>query len=149
MQTFGLHLMMTVVYDSEQLTRTAERLGLQMVVLFGSRARNTLSRLESDLDIAVLDPQPLTADRWWEVYTALANVFCASELDLVWLNPIDPLTRYEIMRHGMLLYGDRTLFDTYRIFAYRDFIESEDLRRLEDILFHKKIAFIRKCLYGQ
>ncbi|GIX47741.1 MAG: hypothetical protein KatS3mg131_1952 [Candidatus Tectimicrobiota bacterium] len=99
--------------------------------------------------MAVLDKEAPSADRWREVYFALAEVFRGYALDLVFLNTADPLFRFEIMRHGLLLYGDRTLFDSYRIFAYRDFVASEDLRRLEGILFRKKMAFLHRCLHDQ
>jgi predicted nucleotidyltransferase len=138
-----------VTYRPEQLAQTARELGLQMVVLFGSRATGRALHQESDLDIAVLDRRVSTQARWVEVYMALSEVFRSYDLDLVFLDIVDALFRLEIVRRGILLYGDCDTCDTYRVFAYRDFVDTQDLRRLEDILFRKKMAFIRRCLHGQ
>ncbi len=138
-----------VTYRPEQLAQSARELGLQMVILFGSRATRRALHPESDLDIAVLDRQGSTQARWVEVSMALSEVFRSYDLDLVFLDTVDALFRLEIMRRGILLYGDRDTWDTYRVFAYRDFVDTEDLRRLEDILFRKKMVVIRRCLHGQ
>jgi predicted nucleotidyltransferase len=138
-----------VEYVPAQLEQVARELGLRMVVLFGSRATGRALRPVSDLDIAVLDRAVPTWSRWVEVHGALSRVFRPYELDLAFLNTADALFRLEIMRQGVLLYGDRDTFDVYRIFAYRDFVETKDLRRLEDVLMRKKMAFLRRCLHGQ
>ncbi len=47
------------------------------------------------------------------------------------------------MRAGVLLWGDVDDFLEYKVFAYRDFVDSADLRELEEALFRKKMAYIR------
>jgi hypothetical protein len=42
--------------------------------------------------------------------------------------------------------GDPDLFFDYRAFAFRDFVDSADLRRLEHALFRRKMAWIGKQL---
>jgi predicted nucleotidyltransferase len=138
-----------VEYVSGRLEQVARDLGLRMVVLFGSRATGRALRPTSDLDIAVLDRVVPTWTRWAEVHRALSQVFRPYELDLAFLNTADAFFRLEIMRRAVLLYGDRDTFDAYRVFAYRDFVETEDLRKLEDVLMRKKMAFLRRCLHGE
>lgn len=138
-----------VDYDPAYLEAVCKELGLRMVVLYGSRAAGTPPpTAESDLDLAVLAREPCSSNRWWTWYRALSEVFDGYALDLVCPGDADPLFRYEILRAGILLYGDLDDFLEYRAFAYRDFVDSADLRRLEEALFQKKMAFIRGVLYG-
>lgn len=133
-------------YDSAQLEQTCRQLGFQLVVLFGSRASGKPPpRPESDVDLAVLGA---TESELWSAYQTLAAVFPEYTLDFASLYTADPLFRHEIMRSGILLYGDPDLFCDYRAYAYRDFMDSADLRSLEEALFKKKMAYIAEQLYG-
>jgi uncharacterized protein len=76
----------------------------------------------------------------------LSPPFGDASLDLAFLDHADPLFRWEIMRQGVLLWGDPDDFLEFRSFAFRDFVDSEDLRALERILFEKKLAYIRRQL---
>lgn len=87
-------------------------------------------------------------DRFWDCYRSLVEVFPDHPLDLVDLGSADPLLRYEIMRKGLLLYGSPDLFFQYRAYAFKDFVDSADLRALEDALFRKKMTHLRRELYG-
>ena len=65
-------------------------------------------------------------------------------LDVTDLSRADPLLRREIMFRGTLLFGDEMDFLAYKAFAFRDYIDSQDLRDLEEEQFRKKIRFIRE-----
>ena len=132
-------------YDRHLLEALARALGLRLVVLFGSWARGRPAPgPASDVDVAVLG----CAQRSWDCYRKLARAFDLVDLDLVRLEDADPLFRHEIMRDGVLLYGDPDLFADYRAYAYRDFVDSADLRALEDTLFRKKMARLGRELHG-
>ncbi|MFZ0256130.1 MAG: nucleotidyltransferase domain-containing protein [Gammaproteobacteria bacterium] len=133
-------------YDAERLEKACQQLGLQLVVLFGSRASGKPPPgPDSDVDLAVLGT---TEKKLWSDYQTLAPIFPGYMLDFACLHTADPLFRYEIMRSGILLHGDPDLFYDYRAYAYRDFIDSADLRNLEASLFKKKMAYIAEQLYG-
>ena len=141
-----IHHPSVIKYDAESLVRVCRELDVRLLVLFGSYAAGRpLPRQQSDLDLAVM---PGYDTRYTlETYVArLCPVFDNYSLDLVFLNRADPLFRYEIMRTALLLYGDRNDFFEYRAFAYKDFIDSEDLRALEENLFQKKMAFLCRQL---
>ncbi|HET8655696.1 MAG TPA: nucleotidyltransferase domain-containing protein [Longimicrobiaceae bacterium] len=126
-------------FDAEALRVAADRLGLRLVVRFGSRATGAIppSTPGSDLDIAVL-----AGTRWvtlHELYDALADAFPGADLDLALLNTADPLFRYEVFRRSDLLFGDPDLYAEYQAYAYRDFMDSADLRALEDALSRRKL----------
>lgn len=117
-----------------------------MVVLYGSRATGSPPPLpESDLDVAI-SFAVVSPPGFWECYRDLAEVFADHSLDLVPLANQDTLFRWEVMRDGVLLWGDPIEHLEHRAFAYRDFVDSADLRRLEKALFEKEMAFIRRRL---
>ena len=78
----------------------------------------------------------------------LEPAFPGRNLDPVRLADADPLFRWEIMEPGLLLYGDPLDFLEYRAFAYRDFVDSADLRALERTLFEKRMAYVRGIVRG-
>lgn len=130
------------VLDRAMVAEAAERMGLRMVVLFGSHAGGDLSASpESDVDLAVL-PGPVRPSIM-DVHAALATATSAS-LDLVWLDEADHLFRWEILRNSELLYGDIDDYLEYRAFAFRDFTDSADLRALEAELLTRKLARLKE-----
>lgn len=129
-----------VRFDGGALADVAEALGLRLVVRYGSRATaaGPSPTPESDLDIAVLAGARRVALP--DLYGALAPVFPGADLDLALLNDVDPLFRYEALRRSDLLYGDPDLYAEAQAYAYRDFVDSADLRALEAALSRKKLA---------
>ena len=138
-------IVVSTAMDAERLQTFCLDLGIRLVILFGSRAKATPTAAPgSDLDVAVLPPRDWTSGEVFRKCLAeFGEVFANYDLDLVPLNNADPLFRYEIMRDGVLLYGNVDDFLEYKAFAFRDFVDSEDLRALEEKLFQKKMAFIR------
>lgn len=131
-------------FDTDQLASVAEEFGLRLVVLYGSHARRKPPPgPESDVDVAVLG---CDGKRIWECQQALSEALSTRDLDLVRLEDADPLFRHEILSVGRQLWGDPDLFFDYRAFAFRDFADSADLRRLEHALFRRKMAWIGKQL---
>lgn len=137
---------MTITFDKERLAAASHRLGLRLVVLYGSHATHRPEPTpESDVDIAVLGCQ---ADKFWDCYMALSEMLDKHSLDMVRIEDADALFRHEIMRAGILLYGDLDLFYEYRAYAYRDFVDSADLLAIEETLFQRKMAHIKEHLHG-
>jgi predicted nucleotidyltransferase len=136
-------------YDPARLEAACERLGLRLVVLFGSRAIGRPPPTpESDLDLAVRAGPAGVNGGLLACHEELSRVFSGEVLDLVLLNAADPLLRWEAMRAGIPLYGDPDDFLEYRAYAYRDFVDSADLRELEEVLFRKKMDYLRRVLGG-
>lgn len=131
-------------FDVGKVRAAAERFGLRLVVLFGSRATGHPPP-DSDCDIAVLGcPQ----GEQWNLFEALQDAIPDFPVDLVEIEPADPLFRHEIFLDAVLLYGNPDLFCEYRAFAYKDFVDSADLRALEHALFERRMARLRDRLYG-
>lgn len=122
----------------EEIGRMQE---LRFSILHGSYAREMADRA-SDLDIAVVAKRPLPFEKRLDLHAELAEVFGDSaerELDLKTLHAVDSLFRYEVVRDGMLLYGDPHAYEEYRAYAYRDYVDSQNLRELEGVLLKKSI----------
>ena len=136
----------TLSLDLARAASLGQRFGLRLIVLFGSRAKGRPAPTsESDIDIAILG---CPEGRFWDCYGELAEIVGEYSLDLVELEKADSLFRYEVMSDGVRLYGDPDLFFEYRAYAYKDFVDSADLRALEDALFRKKMVYLRQELHG-
>lgn len=136
-------------YDEAQLSDLCTELGLRLVVAFGSRVGgNIMPTDESDLDIAVLDSAIYSGRRHVAVYNTLSTALRPFSIDLAFLAQADPLFRYEIFRTAERLYGDDLEFLNQRAYAYSGFVDSADLRGLEDALFRKKMTYLKRTLDG-
>lgn len=133
--------------DPAALAFASRHLGLRRVVLFGSHATSTPTPgPDSDIDLAISSTATEARPDFWEIHRTFASVFADRPLDIVFLADADPLFRWEIVAEGVLLYGDPIDFAEYRAFAFRDFVDSADLRALERTLFEKKMAYISRQL---
>ena len=131
---------MTAGVSIPGLASVAERLGLRLVVRYGSRASGAVPPPDggSDLDLAVLATPALRA-RPHDVAEALADVFPNLSLDVAILNSSDPLVLAEIFRRCDLLHGDPLLFAEWQAYTYRSFHDSADLRATERALSRRKL----------
>jgi predicted nucleotidyltransferase len=131
----------------EELERTCERLGVRLLVLFGSHSPGGLApRPGSDVDVALSFRRDAARVPVLDVHEQLTAAFPGAQLDLVLLHDADPLFRWEIMDRATLLYGDVDEFLEYRAFAYRDFVDSADLRAVERTLSDRKMKRSRERL---
>jgi predicted nucleotidyltransferase len=131
----------------EELERSCERLGVRLLVLFGSQSPGGLPPGPgSDVDLALSFGRDASRVPVLDLHEQLAPAFPGGQLDIVLLHDVDPLFRWEILERATLLYGDVDEFLEYRAFAYRDFMDSADLRALERTLSDRKMKRIRERL---
>ena len=129
--------------------RIIEKIGakfdLKFMLLYGSYAKKTAQK-GSDLDIAVSGKKPIDFETQLELYSALAEVFgdLKRELDLVVLEKKDPLFLYQIAKSSQLLYGDLTEYNEFRAMAFKNYMDSKDLFRLEEKLVLKYQEHLEK-----
>ena len=105
-----------------------------LVYVFGSHARGR-ARRESDVDVAVLVDAahaPTGPELLKLLLRRLTLVIPSDKLDLVVLNGASPLLRFQVLKHGRLVYvrhpRDRVRFT---IAALRDYHDTEARRRAE------------------
>lgn len=137
--------------QNEELKKTAEKYGLKFIVAHGSYATGR-EHEGSDLDIAILgESSQETREKILQLHNDFANIFGdgpGRDLDLKTLHKVDSLFRYFVTRNGILLYGNATDYEEYKAYAFRDFMDSKDLRDLELQMTRAKQAMLTK-LYAR
>lgn len=115
------------------LAETGQKHNLRFIILHGSYAKGP-SHPGSDLDIAIVRGRRVEFEELLQIHAELASVFGDNrerELDLKTLHSVDPLFRYLVTRDGALLYGDPVAYEEFKAYAFRDYMDSQDLRQLE------------------
>lgn len=132
--------------QKKNIAKIAEKHGLKLVMIFGSRATGEASE-KSDYDIAILSGEKNIFDdihRFSRCLSEFAILFGTNEdkIDLTNFNKANILLRREIMSEGKLLFGNRNLFDEMGAAAFRDFIDARPLFELEGYLVKKRLQQI-------
>lgn len=136
--------------DRDLLVGICGALRIRRLVLFGSHATGSPPpNEESDVDLAISLDAGAERHSFFDYVSELGRLFPSRAVDVAFLADADPLFRWEIMREGVRIWGDEIDYLEFRAFAYRDFVDSADLRALERILFEKKMEMIRRRLNAQ
>lgn len=125
-----------------ELERLSERYGVQAVYLFGSRADDGLARLRgetvsgegSDLDVGVarLAPRLHPFERGG-LHVELDDLFEPLDVDLVMLDEVDPLFRFEAIDGHRIWAADGERVDSWELVVMRRAPELLPIqRRLEE-----------------
>lgn len=108
----------------------AEKHGLALVVLFGSRARGD-RHTKSDADVAYSSLSPLSFNEENTMAVAFHEVFKTIKVDVVNLHNAGPLLLKRIVEEGAVLYEARqSIFNSLYLYAVRIFRESKMLNTL-------------------
>src|SRR3989344_266941 len=101
--------------QKEQLRAIGERFDLKLVLLYGSCAKGTQTKL-SDFDIAVMGKKPLDFNDHIELYREFSGVFgdIKRDLDVQILDRKDPLFLYQVAKSSKLLYGSTPAYNEFR-----------------------------------
>lgn len=127
--------------QQKKITAIGDKFDLRFLLLYGSRAQDR-DKPGSDLDLAVMGNTALSFETLLDIHRDLVEVFGDSsqrELDLKSIHDADVLLRFEIFRQAQLLYGDKTDFDEFCLYVYKDYMDSQSLFRLQDILINKNL----------
>lgn len=116
------------------------RAGVEIAFVFGSAAKDTM-RAESDVDVALLLKRLPAAGKRLDLRTTLAgelDKILGREVDIVIINTAGSFLKYEIAKHGKLIYerqkGSAKKFKLNAIKEYFDYLPTfnfhyERLRR--------------------
>lgn len=135
--------------DQKKLKEAASK-GIKLIVLFGSQA-NKSAHNDSDYDIAVLTDDCKNIgdfNNYSKVLFFLREALGILDfkIDLTNINEANPLLLHEIFSKSTLIYGERDLFDEYRAFAFRTYLDAKPLLKLEDYLIRKRQLFLNKII---
>jgi predicted nucleotidyltransferase len=114
----------------EEIRSLANRAGVEIVYVFGSRAGEIASSVKekagglavnsSDIDFGVLLPGGAwTVQEKVRFAQALEDLFGVERVDLVVLNEADPFLAAEVIRGERLFERDRRRVDEYELFVLR------------------------------
>ena len=120
-------------FNPEKLVSIAEQYKLQLIILFGSQARDETTR-RSDVDIAVLAEN---GEFVKEAKNFLSLIFDlqtsviegGGDVDLVLLNSASAFLKYQVAMEGLALYEQSE--DLFLEFAIRAMKEYEDVRHFD------------------
>lgn len=140
---------MKISIDKKNIGRIGRKYGLRFVILHGS-AVNGLFRPDSDIDIAILGKKDISFETILKIHgevSYLLKNIKDHDLDLKTLNKVDPFFRYEVVRTGVLLYGNPADYEEYKSYALRAYEDAQPLLKLERHLIKKYQRHLNKLAY--
>ena len=125
----------------EKLKKSAEKLGVDLILLFGSRTDGS-NRKDSDFDIAYFSKKPLRSDL--DLFNPLMDYLGSDNLHIVNMRGIKPLFLYEIMNNCKVLYAKNMMnFYNLRAYAFRRY--EDEVKPLFKIKFDRlKAEYLSK-----
>ena len=124
--------------QKQLLSQIGDQHKLDLIVLYGSTARQDSITVGSDIDLAIFRRKGIPADEYLELISQIQSVFSGKEVDVKTLHQITPLFRFEVMRYGQLLYGDPAFFQEFYLYSYRAYQDSQPLYQNLDNLQQKR-----------
>jgi predicted nucleotidyltransferase len=94
----------------------------KLVVLYGSKISGT-SRSDSDFDVAVLSAKKPDYRLFNQLFADLSRIFKGENVDIRFLNQADPLYAMEVVKDGILLFGDQDEFDDLKVLVNKKYID--------------------------
>lgn len=136
--------------QQKNINSIGKKFDLRYIIIHGSFAQNN-NKPGSDLDIAIYGKQTITPSKRIEIHGELGSVLGDNkerELDLKTLHNTNPLFRWEVVRTGILIYGDKKDYDQYYVYATKDYNDSKSLLELRDHIIEKTQKELNKT-YAQ
>lgn len=107
--------------------------GVIAAYVFGSLADGTYSPDLSDVDLAVVTDSAFAEEQYLALEERLAEALGSNRFDLVWLNRVDPVVRFNVVTKGKLLCGDNgpvvNAFERRTFHEYREYLHRLAQRR--------------------
>ncbi|OIN97047.1 hypothetical protein AUJ66_04465 [Candidatus Desantisbacteria bacterium CG1_02_38_46] len=128
--------------QKKDINEIGQNCNLQFIILYGSFATNH-AREDSDMDIAVKGYKEISFQEILDIFDSLSRLFPGKNLDVKSLHKVDPFFRFQVMRDGILLYGNKTDYLDFKAYAYRDYQESKSLLRLQSQLVEKRLSYLK------
>ena len=131
-----------------EIAKVAQKHNLALVILYGSQATGK-ARDGSDVDIAVLGKKRFPPEQIISLYSDFDDVFKVKELDVKSLHNANSFFRYQVVKDGVLLYGDSHQYNFFKLYVIRYFQENKKMRELRDFMLKKRQNHLNKIYVGQ
>lgn len=120
--------MIDTLKTKEKVKTLAEKYGLSLAVLFGSKATGR-THLKSDVDIAVLSNNKFDS----KIIDDFYDLFKREDVEVVDLATASPTLMYVVVRDGKLLYEKESeAFFNWKLYAMWVWRDTAWLRKLRD-----------------
>jgi len=139
---------MNLKINKEKFAKIAQKYNLEMILLFGSQV-NGRAKPDSDIDIAYSAQKPLSTNEKLDLNNDLSDLFHKDIVDQVDIKNANPLLLHEISTNSQLLFGKEIDYINFRARAFRVFIDSESLFKLEELLIKKRQKFLSEMIYAK
>ncbi|HEY4503665.1 MAG TPA: nucleotidyltransferase domain-containing protein [Candidatus Paceibacterota bacterium] len=111
----------------------AKKRGLSLVVLFGSQATGYTHKM-SDIDIGYISEKDIDYGESYDITIELCQLFKHRNVEFVNINNISPAHKKQISDTGIMLFEkDSMIFDLYKIYATREYLDTKPLRHHRDV----------------
>lgn len=127
---------------NELIKEIAEKHNLDLIVLFGSWAKNRAIK-ESDIDIGIYSKSGLDFDKKINISKDFSELFESNNIDVSIISSNSPLLMYSILKDGKVLYEkENSLVNKLRFYAWKLLAESKSFRDHSFSLLKNKIAML-------
>lgn len=133
---------MLIQIDEEKLQQMVEKYRLQLIVYYGSYARQTdYDPSRSDIDIAFISHERLNSQELFDLMSDLILLHRKSKLDLINLQTASGLLKEAVANDGRVLYEDTEgYFLSLCPYLYKCYYETRKFRQVQRAIFEKKLA---------
>jgi len=138
---------MNLKINKEKIKEIAQKYNLEMVLLFGSQV-NSRARPDSDVDVAYSAKKQLSVDEKIGFNNELCDFFKKDIVDQVDIKNANPLLLHEISTNSKLIFGKEIDYLEFKAFTFRNYIDSQSLFNLEELLIKKRHQEFGKLIYG-
>ena len=115
-----------------EITTIAQKHELALVVLFGSQATGHIHP-KSDIDIGFITRKEIDYHESYDINRALARAFKNTNIEEVNLQNVSPELKKQVADVGILLYEENSsVFDLFKIHAFRSYMDTKPLRLLRE-----------------
>ena len=115
---------------------------ISLIYIFGSFAKNK-NRKNSDIDIAILLNGDIDAYTKLNIYGALVDIFKREDIDLVILNNVNEVLKFQVIKYGKIIYMEslyaKVMFESRTMSIYMDM---EHFRNTQAEYSHKRFMEI-------
>ncbi|WP_026289928.1 type VII toxin-antitoxin system MntA family adenylyltransferase antitoxin [Thioalkalivibrio sulfidiphilus] len=117
---------------------------VELAYLFGSTARGTTGPM-SDVDVAIrMSPgADHTLDERLKLQDALCRHLGSDRVDLVDLDLVSPVLRFNVVRDGLLLKGDNDVRVPFEVRAMSEYFDTHALRAPHDAALRATAGAVR------
>lgn len=130
----------TILKDN--MDKFVEEYNISLIYIFGSFAKET-NRDNSDIDIAVLLNGDIGVYSKLNIYGALVDIFKIENIDLVILNNVNEVLKFQVIKYGKIIYMEslytKVMFESRTMSEYMD---KEHFRNTQNEYSHKKFLEI-------